>query len=144
VIGAARNRFKRYPEVPDEEAWYVPPYWRKSGSKRGKGYHLVPIVSWGAKAVSELDKLNDFEGSSGWLFPAPRAIAFASTVAAGAFLSARFVARSIERVTELARRSACRVSSSGPFDHQLAWRNIGKMDGDEPTWTSAMISKPYR
>ena len=70
VIGAARNRFKRYPEVPDEEAWYVPPYWRKSGSKRGKRYHLVPIVSWGAKAVYELDKLSDFEGSSGWLFPA--------------------------------------------------------------------------
>jgi hypothetical protein len=68
VIGAARNRFKRYPEVPDEEAWYVPPYWRKSGSKRGKRYHLVPIVSWGAKAVHELDKLSDFEGSSGWLF----------------------------------------------------------------------------
>lgn len=70
VVGAARNRFKRYPEAPDEEAWYVPPYWRKSGSKRGKRYHLVPIVSWGAKAVYELDKLSDFEGSSGWLFPA--------------------------------------------------------------------------
>jgi len=65
VIGAARNRFKRFSEVPDEEAWYVPPYWRKSGSKRGKRYHLVPTVSWGAKAVYELDKLSDFEGSSG-------------------------------------------------------------------------------
>ena len=48
----------------------MPPYWRKSGSKRGKRYHLVPIVSWGAKAVCELDKIRDFEGSSGWLFPA--------------------------------------------------------------------------
>ena len=27
-------------------------------------------MSWGAKAVYELDKLSDFEGSSGWLFPA--------------------------------------------------------------------------
>jgi hypothetical protein len=70
VIGAARNRFKRYPETPDEEAWYVPPYWRKSGSKRGDRYHLVPVMSWGAKAVYELDKLSDFEGSSGCLFPA--------------------------------------------------------------------------
>jgi integrase len=70
VVGAGRNRFKRYVETPDEEAWYIPPYWRKSGSKRGQRYHLVPVVGWGAKAVFELDKLSDFEGSSGWLFPA--------------------------------------------------------------------------
>jgi hypothetical protein len=49
MIGAARNRFKRYPEALAEEAWYVPPSWRKSGSKRGKRYHLVPIVSGAQK-----------------------------------------------------------------------------------------------
>jgi hypothetical protein len=28
------------------------------------------------------------------------------------------------------------------FDLQRARRNIGKMEGDEPTWISSMISKP--
>src|SRR5664279_1010595 len=42
VIGANRWRFKTYAETPGEEAWYVPPYYRKSGSKRGNRSHLVP------------------------------------------------------------------------------------------------------
>jgi hypothetical protein len=44
VIGANRWRFKTYAETPGEEAWYVPPYYRKSGSKRGNRSHLVPLV----------------------------------------------------------------------------------------------------
>ena len=45
VIGANRWRFKTYAETPDEEAWFVPPYYRKSGSKRGNRSHLVPVAS---------------------------------------------------------------------------------------------------
>lgn len=56
-IGANRWRFKTYAETPGEEAWYVPPYYRKSGSKRGNRSHLVPLVGWGAEAVRKLDRL---------------------------------------------------------------------------------------
>jgi hypothetical protein len=72
VIGANRWRFKTYAETPDEEAWYVPPYYRKSGSKRGNRSHLVPLVGWGAEAVRKLDRLSDSEDGPGWLFPARR------------------------------------------------------------------------
>jgi hypothetical protein len=72
VVGATRTRFKRYAEIPDEEAWYVPSYWRKTRSKAGSRSHLVPIVGFGATAVRELDQLADFEGARGWLFPGQR------------------------------------------------------------------------
>jgi integrase len=49
--------------------WLIPPYFRKSGSKRGKKYHLVPVESFGADAVRKLDVMSDVEGSKGWLMP---------------------------------------------------------------------------
>jgi integrase len=70
VTGASRWRFKSYEDVEGEVAWYVPPYFRKSGTKRGKRSHLVPVVGFAATAQERLDKLSDFEGSEGWLFPA--------------------------------------------------------------------------
>ncbi|UVO31460.1 Arm DNA-binding domain-containing protein [Bradyrhizobium arachidis] len=70
VTGASRWRFKEYAEVKGEQAWYVPPYFRKSGTKRGNRSHLVPVVGYAALAAARLDKLSDFEGSEGWLFPA--------------------------------------------------------------------------
>lgn len=70
VTGANRWRFKTYPDANDEIAWYVPPYFRKSGSKRGRRSHLVPCVGFAAGAQERLDRLSDFEGSKGWLFPA--------------------------------------------------------------------------
>ena len=72
VIGANRWRFKTYAETPDEEARYVPPYYRKSGSKRGNRSHLVPVVGWGAEAVRKLDRLSDSVDGPGWLFPGRR------------------------------------------------------------------------
>ncbi|WP_342739398.1 integrase arm-type DNA-binding domain-containing protein [Bradyrhizobium sp. B117] len=73
VTGASRWRFKDYAEIKGEQAWYVPPYFRKSGTKRGNRSHLVPVVGFAAKAQQRLCKLSDFEGSEGWLFPAGRA-----------------------------------------------------------------------
>jgi hypothetical protein len=70
VTGANRWRFRTYPEANDECAWYVPPYFRKSGTKRGRRSHLVPCVAFAAHAADRLDRLADFEGSEGWLFPA--------------------------------------------------------------------------
>lgn len=70
VTGANRWRFRTYPEANDECAWYVPPYFRKSGTKRGRRSHLVPCVGFAAAAQEHLDRLADFEGSEGWLFPA--------------------------------------------------------------------------
>jgi hypothetical protein len=72
VIGANRWRFKSYAETPDKEAWFVPPYYRKSGSKRGNRSHLVPLVGWGAEAVRKLDRLSDSVDGPGWLFPGRR------------------------------------------------------------------------
>lgn len=73
VTGASRWRFREYAEVAGEQAWYVPPYFRKSGTKRGNRSHLVPVVGFAAVAAARLDKLSDFEGSEGWLFPAGKA-----------------------------------------------------------------------
>lgn len=70
ITGANRWRFRTYPEANDECAWYVPPYFRKSGTKRGRRSHLVPCVGFAAAAQERLDRLADFEGSEGWLFPA--------------------------------------------------------------------------
>lgn len=70
VTGAHRMRFRNYREANDECAWYVPPYFRKSGTKRGKRSHLVPVIGFAAAAQARLDRLSDFEGSEGWLFPA--------------------------------------------------------------------------
>jgi integrase len=72
VTGAHRMRFRKYLEVVGEEAWYVPPYFRKSGTKRGNRSHLVPCIGFAAHAVDRLDRLSDFEGSNGWLFPAAK------------------------------------------------------------------------
>src|ERR1035437_1063797 len=71
VVGANRWRFKTYAETPGEEAWYVPPYFRKSSSKRGNRSHLVPLVGWGADAVRKLDLLSDGD-NPGWFFPGRR------------------------------------------------------------------------
>ena len=73
VTGASRWRFRTYDEAAGEQAWYVPPYFRKSGTKRGNRSHLVPVVGFAAGAAARLDKLSDFEGSEGWLFPAGKA-----------------------------------------------------------------------
>lgn len=70
VTGTNRWRFRNYAEVNSEVAWYVPPYFRKSGTKRGRRSHLVPCVGFAAIAQERLDRLADFEGSEGWLFPA--------------------------------------------------------------------------
>ncbi|MGY3494209.1 hypothetical protein [Bradyrhizobium sp. USDA 4502] len=70
VTGAHTTRFHAYLEIEGEEAWYMPPYFRKSGTKRGNRFHLVPCVGFAAEAVRRLDPLSDFEGSKGWLFPA--------------------------------------------------------------------------
>lgn len=70
VTGANRWRFRTYPEADDECAWYVPPYFRKSGTKRGRRSHLVPCVGFAARAAERLDRMADFETSKGWLFPA--------------------------------------------------------------------------
>ena len=55
VIGATWQRFKDAGE--HEQAWYVPPYFRKSGSKRGSKSHLVPIVSWVDPVVRQLIRM---------------------------------------------------------------------------------------
>lgn len=70
VTGASRWRFREYEEAPGESGWFVPPYFRKSGTKRGNRSHLVPVIGFAAAAQATLDKLADFEGSEGWLFPA--------------------------------------------------------------------------
>lgn len=71
VLGANRWRFRTYVEAPGEQAWFIPPYFRKTGSKRGNRSHLVPLVGWGAEAVRRLDLLADGD-NPGWLFPPHR------------------------------------------------------------------------
>jgi hypothetical protein len=70
VIGASRFRFKDYEETPTEVAWFIPAFWRKTRKEGTERAHLVPVMGWGAEAVRKLDRLCDFEGSVGWLFPA--------------------------------------------------------------------------
>lgn len=70
VIGASRFRFKDYEETPNEVAWFIPAFWRKTRKEGTERAHLVPVMGWGAEAVRKLDRLCDFEGSAGWLFPA--------------------------------------------------------------------------
>jgi hypothetical protein len=76
VLTASRWRFKAFPGVEGEHAWYIPPAFRKSGSKRGKTYHLVPVVGWCNDVLRRLDRLSDFVLKSGdingWLFPMVR------------------------------------------------------------------------
>jgi len=66
VIEAGRFHFK---DTEVDQIWMIPPYFRKSGSKRGDTYHLVPVVGFGLNALKQLDKLADVEDSKGWLFP---------------------------------------------------------------------------
>lgn len=65
VMGASTDRFRRYPTAPDEQAWFVAPYFRKTRSKRGAKSHLVPVLGFGADAVAAQDKI---AGDSRWLF----------------------------------------------------------------------------
>lgn len=70
VTGAKRSKFKTFREVNSEQLWSMPPYFRKSGRKRGNRPHLVPAVGFAAEAVARLDRLSDSDESAGWLFPA--------------------------------------------------------------------------
>jgi hypothetical protein len=72
VIGANRWRFKQLSEFDSEQIWLVPPYFRKSGSKRGSRSHLVPCVSWVAGVVERLDRLIG-DDNNPFLFPSSRA-----------------------------------------------------------------------
>jgi hypothetical protein len=67
VTGANRWRFK---EHDGARAWHMPPFFRKTGRKKGKRSHIIPIEGFAADALARLDPLADFEGSKGWLFPA--------------------------------------------------------------------------
>lgn len=67
TIGASQHRIITYVQTPDERAWFVPPYFRKT-RKRGSRSHLVPILGFGAAAVDELAKLAAADGRE-WLFP---------------------------------------------------------------------------
>jgi integrase len=74
VTGANRWRFKTYKEVNSEQVWFIPPYFRKSGTKRGRRSHLVPCVGFAAEAVERLDRLADEpeKNPDGWLFAAAK------------------------------------------------------------------------
>jgi hypothetical protein len=67
VVTSTRWRFKEFPDTV-EQLWGVPPYFRKSGSKRGSTFHLVPCVSWCADVVRKLDRL--CVGENPYNFPA--------------------------------------------------------------------------
>jgi integrase len=64
VTSAHSKRFISYADL-HEEAWYVPPWSRKSGADQKS--HLVPCVGWVADVVLELDKL--MPADEGYLFP---------------------------------------------------------------------------
>jgi hypothetical protein len=74
VTGASGHRMKRFPEKPLEEAWFVPPYFRKTGrSKRSGSSHLVPLVGWVAEAIRTLDrKIPHEDDANPFLFPQRR------------------------------------------------------------------------
>ncbi|SNT31747.1 hypothetical protein SAMN05216374_3124 [Tardiphaga sp. OK246] len=69
VTGAHDSRFRTMPMYTSEHAWLIPPYFRKSGTKRGRRSHLVPVVGFAAEAVTRLEALVNAEGGDGWLFP---------------------------------------------------------------------------
>jgi hypothetical protein len=71
VLTSTRWRFKAFPDL-QEALWSVPPYFRKSGSKRGSTFHLVPCVSWCAVVADKLDRMIS-DGKNPYLFPAARA-----------------------------------------------------------------------
>jgi hypothetical protein len=48
VIGANRYRFKDYEETPNEVAWFIPAFWRKTRKEGTERAHLVPVMGWGA------------------------------------------------------------------------------------------------
>jgi hypothetical protein len=64
ILSAHSSRFKSYSEI-DEEAWYVPPWSRKSGAD--KRSHLVPCVGFVADVVRQLDQL--MVVTPGYFFP---------------------------------------------------------------------------
>lgn len=64
IMSAHSSRFHSFGAL-NEEAWYVPPWSRKSGAD--KKSHLVPCVGWGAQVVRELSRL--LKTDQGYLFP---------------------------------------------------------------------------
>jgi hypothetical protein len=74
VTGASIHRMKRFPEEPTEQAWFVPPYFRKTGrTKRSGSSHLVPLVGWVAEVVRTLDrKIPHVDDANPFLFPQRR------------------------------------------------------------------------
>jgi hypothetical protein len=56
VVTSTEHRFRAFADT-SEQLWMVPPYFRKSGSKRGSTFHLVPCVSWCSGVVTKLSKL---------------------------------------------------------------------------------------
>lgn len=52
-----------------EVRWNVPPYFRKTGSKKGNRAHVVPCVGFAAHAAGRLEQLAKAENTN-WLFPA--------------------------------------------------------------------------
>jgi len=64
ITGAHSKRFVSH---QDEQAWYVPPWSRKSGADEKS--HLVPVVGWAADVVLALDKMLP---EPGYLFPPVR------------------------------------------------------------------------
>jgi integrase len=69
IVEAGRFHFK---DAADGSLfWMVPPYFRKSGSKRGAKFHLVPVEAFGVDALRQLDVAADIEGAKGWLLPRP-------------------------------------------------------------------------
>jgi integrase len=68
VTGASRWRFVEHDG--GARAWHMPPFFRKTGSKKGKRSHIVPVEGFAARALARLCPLSDFEGGEGWLFPA--------------------------------------------------------------------------
>jgi hypothetical protein len=66
VLEARRFSFK---STDVDEMWEIEPFFRKSGTKRGRKVHLVPVVGFGIQAVKALDLIADGIGNSQWLVP---------------------------------------------------------------------------
>jgi hypothetical protein len=58
-----------FQQVDDEVIWRVPPYFRKSGTKRGNRSHLVPCIGFAATVQERLERLADVDDTN-WIFPA--------------------------------------------------------------------------